>query len=174
MTAVEKLVKENLDTEKSIRTYSGIYFNVFNPDTSLINIEDIAHSLSMQCRFNGHVKRFYSVAQHSVWVAERVPLVQQKAALLHDASEAYLSDMPSPIKKHFLQYQLIEDLVMKAIASKFEFQYPFDQSIKQYDREALEYEWNYKVLTDTEPENNWSPERAKQEFLYFFNHIENS
>lgn len=166
-------VKENLDTERSIRTFKGIYFDVFEPDYRLIDIEDIAHSLAMQCRFNGHIKEFYSVAQHSVWVAERVPQIHMKAALLHDASEAYLADIPSPIKKHFTQYHVIEDLVMRAVAKRFDFEYPFADVIKEYDRKALVYEWNYKVIENIDTDN-WDFKLAKAKFIECFNRIESN
>lgn len=162
---------EIVETERTIRTYSGIYFNVFDPDVALIKIEDIAHSLAMQCRFNGHTKSFYSVAQHSVWVAERVPVKQKKAALLHDGSEAYLSDIPSPIKKYFTQYHKIEDDVMIAIAKRFDFEYPFDASVKKYDKEALYWEWENKVLNDFNPHENWDFETGKQKFLEYFDSL---
>lgn len=159
---------EILDTERTIRTFEGIYFDVFDPNFELINIHDIAHSLSMQCRFNGHTKKFYSVAQHSVWVAERVPLKDRMAALLHDGSEAYLCDIPSPIKRHFTQYHGIEDGVMIAIAKRFKFEYPFPPSVKEFDRAALVWEWDNKVLANNFPEDNWSPEEAEKRFLEFF------
>lgn len=162
---------EIVETERTIRTYTGIYFNVFAPDIKLIKIEDIAHSLAMQCRFNGHTKEFYSVAQHSVWVAERVPVKHKLAALLHDASEAYLCDIPSPIKKYFTQYHSIENDVMTAVAECFKFQYPFDDSVKKFDKEALYWEWENKVLNNFSPEENWDFKVAKIKFLEYFEQL---
>lgn len=159
------MVAEILETERTIRTFTGIYFNVFDPDVELVNILDIAHALARACRFNGHTKEFYSVAQHSVWVSERVPVEHRLAALLHDGSEAYLADIPSPIKRHFTQYHGIEDNVMQAIAKKFNFQYPLHDLIKKADKEALYWEWNNKVLLDETIERNWDFKTAEQKFL---------
>jgi len=96
-----------LEEERWMQTYTGKKFPT-NPTASDICIEDIAHSLSMLCRFNGHCKEFYSVAQHSVFVsnlamgctevAEDQLVYVSKLGLLHDASEAYLGDIPTPIK----------------------------------------------------------------------------
>ncbi|MFC4230551.1 hypothetical protein ACFOW1_01525 [Parasediminibacterium paludis] len=64
---------EDLYKPNCIRTYTGLYMNVFDPTPEMICIEDIAHALSHQCRFSGHTKQFYSVAQHSYHVAALVP-----------------------------------------------------------------------------------------------------
>jgi hypothetical protein len=91
----------------------GEDFYPLNPDPNKIHIEDIAHSLSLMCRANGHFTRFYSIAQHAIncaneakacGLSERV----QKACLLHDASEAYLSDIMRPVKEHIATYLKIE------------------------------------------------------------------
>src|SRR3954469_23683409 len=86
-----------------LQTVSGRWVNPFDPDPEQLDIGDIARALANQCRFGGHCRVFYSVAQHSVAVSE---LVQQRggdaedvfAALMHDAAEAYLGDMPHPLK----------------------------------------------------------------------------
>jgi 5'-deoxynucleotidase YfbR-like HD superfamily hydrolase len=81
-----------------INTVSGIEMDLLNPTPEMIDINDIAHSLGMQCRFGGHVSMFYSVAQHSVFVAGKAPAELRKHALLHDAAEAYLQDITAPLK----------------------------------------------------------------------------
>lgn len=111
-----------------IQLHSGVVFDPLHPDFRLINIEDIAHALSNQCRFSGHVTEFYSVAQHSLHVSEAVEAAvpgQQLPALwglLHDATEAYLQDVPSPLKHALFgdKYRHAEGRLMKAIASRFE------------------------------------------------------
>jgi uncharacterized protein len=78
---------ENLYEPDCIRTYTGLYINVFNPKPEMIEIEDIAHALSFQCRFGGHLPKFYSVAQHSLNCSYLVKEPALKlTALLHDAS----------------------------------------------------------------------------------------
>jgi|SRR5690625_3651787 len=101
-------------------TYSGITFNPLHPDKKKIKTEDIAHALSLLCRANGHAQHFYSVAQHSLYCALEAkkrnysPRVQL-GALLHDASEAYISDIIRPVKSHLKQYQMIEANLQKMI-----------------------------------------------------------
>lgn len=139
---------ENLFAGRLIRTYSGHYFDVFDPNPDQIEIVDIAHSLSLLCRFAGHIKSFYSVAEHSIWVADKVSKTHALTALLHDASEAYLIDMPKPIKDEIPQYLEIENNLMKVIAEKLGFEYPFPEEVKIQDRAALIFEWENKVLSD--------------------------
>src|SRR5208282_6622849 len=81
-----------------IRTFSGGRFYVLEPRVEDVRIEDIAHALSMQCRFTGHVREFYSVAEHSVWVSRYSHREDALWGLLHDASESYIGDMSTPLK----------------------------------------------------------------------------
>ncbi|HEX2868662.1 MAG TPA: hypothetical protein VHO03_16600 [Ignavibacteriales bacterium] len=111
-----------------IQTYTGKKFNVFDPDSDSICIEDIAHSLSLQCRFNGHCKEFYSVAEHCVRMVNEAHRVYKEYTpqlgfmlLLHDASEAYLCDIPRPIKhsEEFERYRILEGNLEMIIYGKF-------------------------------------------------------
>jgi len=138
--------KETLQTDSSIRTYSGIYFDVLNPTLEMVNIEDIAHSLSMQCRWGGHIEKFYSVSQHSILCSKMVSRKNALAALLHDASEAYLIDIPRPVKRHLKNYGEIEYSIMSIIAEKFNFEFPFLDEIKEADDLLLHYEWETFIL----------------------------
>lgn len=164
--------KESLHAPNSIRTLSGNYVNVINPDPETILIEDIAHSLSMQPRFGGHLPQFYSVAQHSLWVAERLMHDTDLAyiGLMHDASEAYLLDMPSPIKKNLSEYKIIEAHLMNIIASKFLFNADLPKEVIDADREALEMEWNEIALNHNKDNNIriLTNEEAKVAFLDMF------
>lgn len=96
-----------------IKTYTGIMFDPLDPNPEQIHITDIAHALSMLCRANGHFKSFYSVGQHSINCMREAaargytPRVQL-ACLLHDASEAYLSDVTRPVKHELPKYLEIE------------------------------------------------------------------
>ena len=139
--------KENLYTPDCIRTNSGIYMNVFEPTPEMVCIEDIAHALTYQCRFGGHLTKFYSVAQHSLNCSYLINNDKNKlAALLHDASEAYLLDIPSPIKKGLSNYKEIEDKLMTVIAEKFGFDFPLHDEVKESDKIMLELEWDCLML----------------------------
>jgi hypothetical protein len=101
-------------------TVSGRKVHVLDPMPEDILIEDIAHSLSHVCRFGGHVAQFYSVAQHSVGVSRNVPKVHARAALLHDAAEAYIGDVIRPLKQCLPDYMAIERLWERVIVERFE------------------------------------------------------
>ncbi len=90
----------------AIVTYQGKLFDYRYISTAEIDIEDIAHSLSMQCRYRGHTRKFYSVADHSVRVS-KICMTDPLAALLHDAAEAYIGDIPSPQKGELGWYHRI-------------------------------------------------------------------
>jgi hypothetical protein len=122
-----------------IQTYSGRRFNPTNPVVEAIVIQDIAHSLSMQCRFSGHVKRFYSVAQHSVLVSYICDYEDALWGLMHDASEAYLVDVPRPLKRSgkFDAYLTFEDNMQKAICKRFGLPEKEPKSIKLADQALL-------------------------------------
>ncbi len=84
-----------------IQTFSGLAFDLAEPTPDMVAVEDIAHSLSLLCRYTGHCAWFYSVAQHSILVSEIVAATEPRlalAALLHDAEEAYVGDWSSPLK----------------------------------------------------------------------------
>lgn len=158
---------ENLYTKDCIRTRSGIYMNVFNPIPEMVCLEDIAHALSMMPRFGGHLPEFYSVAQHSVLVSQHVKEGNELSALLHDASEAYLMDFPSPIKKRISEYKLIEAKLMIVIGSKFGFDYRLNEDIKRADELLLQWEWGYLMLGQSHfPEIKClPPAEARQMFM---------
>lgn len=104
-----------------IRTYTGQLFDFVNPEQSPISIEDIAHSLSLLCRFAGHSKVFYSVAEHSYRVSYICPKEHALWGLMHDASEAYCVDVPRPLKhlEGMENYRAHEKRVMRAICGWF-------------------------------------------------------
>lgn len=139
-----------------IRTHSGNLVNVFDPDPDLITIGDIAHGLSHVCRFGGHTPRFYSVAQHSLMVSGLIYVRASSSdlrmgtdrmrklaleALLHDASEAYLGDMPTPIKAMLPEYQRAEQRMQEVISLKFGVGWPFHELVHAADAEALDTEF---------------------------------
>lgn len=103
-----------------IKTYTGIYFNPLEIKGEHIEIRDIAHSLSLQCRGGGHIKHFFSVAQHSINCmleakARGYSARVQLACLLHDASEAYISDITRPVKRQLPEYMEMEKVIQGQI-----------------------------------------------------------
>lgn len=103
-----------------IETFTGVHFWPLDPRPEDIRIEDIAHALANICRFNGHTSRHYSVSEHSVICAQYAqamgwPEEVQLACLMHDASEAYLCDIPSPIKPYLQGYAEAEDRLQEMI-----------------------------------------------------------
>jgi uncharacterized protein len=125
------------------RTFTGRHVYPLAPEPCQIAIEDIGHSLARQTRFLGHTKEPYSIAQHSVLVSQVVPPEDALWGLLHDASEAYLGDLPAPIKHDpaMAFYRAIEDRLMHAIAARFCLRPEAPESVKRADRLLLATEF---------------------------------
>ncbi len=102
-----------------IQTISGKRVDLPIPKPEQIDIYDIAYALAMKCRFNGQCKKFYSVAEHSVRVSWLLPPGLELAGLLHDANEAYLPDIPRPVKELIPDYKRVENLMEEAINLKY-------------------------------------------------------
>lgn len=156
--------------ECCIETFTGKFINCGDPHQEDICIEDIAHGLSMECRFGRQLPKFYSVAQHSILTAGLVSKEHKLAALLHDASEAYIGDMASPTKKQLPDYKKMEATLMKAIAKKFGFEYPLHKEIKEADLELLylEHRCLSRRATETFPVPVLDMKEAEQNFLETF------
>lgn len=181
-----------------IQTYTGRAFPVLDPRPDDVCIEDIAHSLSMLCRFTGHTIHFYSVGQHCVLVAEVIRRFQpdnrplQLAALLHDAAEAYTQDLPRPIKRlNGIRafYKPVEERVEEAIRARFNV--PVEvwgvPAIKVADEMLLRTEcrdlmgplhpaWSRELHPEhgtTMPERivPWSPAEGEERFLARFEEL---
>ena len=167
------------------RTYTGKHVHPLNPSPEEIDVEDVARSLSQMCRFLGHLDVFYSVAQHSVLVSELVPHEDALWGLLHDASEAYLCDLPAPIKREpeMAIYRTAEERLMRAICARFGLEPDMPESVKIADRALLATEFRDVVEIDdldwiyTEcgvaPAPNywiapWPPAVAEERFLARF------
>lgn len=124
-----------------IVTYTGRRFDLLAPRAEDVDMRDIAHALANLCRFNGHCRRHYSVAQHSVLVSHLVPEEYALFGLLHDAGEAYVGDVLSPLKAVIPEFGVIEARVMAAIAERFALPWPFESpakcAIKHADLVAL-------------------------------------
>lgn len=117
-----------------------IDFNKFKPED--VDIKDIAHGLSFMCRFNGHCKYFYSVAQHSIRVASILPDDHRLQGLLHDASEAYLADIARPVKMHLPDYKILENRVLSCIFERFDLPTKLPDIVKRADDILLRIEMN--------------------------------
>jgi hypothetical protein len=173
-----------VERDPFIQTVSGRRVNPFALAPSDIDIDDIAQALANQCRFGGHCRRFYSVAQHSCLVGDLVSAAGGDVtaglwALLHDAPEAYLSDLPHPLK-HFSEfgrlYREAEDRLEQAIAEHFGLPRDPPAAVRDADRALLAAErralmadsWEWPELEGVEPADvaidPWTPERAAAEF----------
>ena len=166
-----------------LQTVSGRFVNPFDPDPEQLDIADITRALANTCRFGGHCRSFYSVAQHSVIVSE---LVERRggdvedvfAALMHDAAEAYLGDMPHPIKHRSAlgeAFKAAEDHLEQAIRKHFNIK-PDVPEVKRADRALLATErrafsgenWHWPELEGVEPLEleltAWPPDEAARAF----------
>lgn len=172
-----------------ILTYSGKYVTPLDLQPWQVDITDIAHALSMQCRFSGHVSEFYSVAQHSVLVAQYLAnrgasYDVMRLGLLHDAAEAYLQDMARPLKENSElgeAYRQAEQQAFNAIAAAFDLYYLDHPDVKEADLALLALEranlmpgngeWGLLVGVSLPNDINfepWPPFIAKSRFLEAF------
>ena len=123
-----------------IQTYKQKEFWPLDPRPEEVDIEDIAHALSLTCRFGGHCNAFYSVAQHSVFVSELVEESDSLVGLLHDATEAYIGDMVRPLKISLPDFSKIEGEIEKIIFQHF--------GIIDYDKKRLKHADNIALYTE--------------------------
>ncbi len=130
-----------------IQTFTGKKFYPLNPLPEDVDIHDIAHALSLTCRFGGHCRESYNVAQHSLLVTKRLASLKADPktmlwGLLHDASEAYLCDLPSPVKKddRMASYREHEKAVMAAICHKFSLPFEEPEEVRAADKYAFSLE----------------------------------
>jgi hypothetical protein len=164
-----------------IQTYSGRQFWPIDPRPDEVDIEDIAHALSMQCRYAGHCLAFYSVAEHCVHLARHVSAPAKRWALLHDAAEAYLVDVPRPVKPHLYGYKSAEARVMQAIAKRFGLDGECPREVDEADRRILVDEAlqimapppvPWAAIDGLKPLGVklalWPPHVAREEFLTLF------
>jgi hypothetical protein len=170
-----------------IETYTGKKFYPFSPNPGEFDIKDIAHSLSNQCRFNGHVKEFYSVAQHCVLIANYLEHIGHSlsyilAGLLHDAGEAYVGDIITPVKRVFPQLAIYEHNLMIRIFRWADIDINRDimRAVERVDKMILysekqvllgdKIDWGFKsigvpLFFKIEP---WSPGLAESEYLKIY------
>ena len=171
-----------------IYTGKEVEFYPLDPREEEILIEDIGHAWSLICRGNGHTNHFYSVAQHSINCAKEAKVRGysnrvQLACLLHDGSEAYLSDITRPVKKELKEYLIIEDKLQNAIYKKYGIGDLTKEElnlIKSVDDSMLKYEMKYLMnfheIIGEDLVGNYSLEfvlmsEVEKEFLELFNEI---
>jgi len=158
---------------------SGRPFWPFDPRADEVHLDDIAHGLSMLCRFGGHTKRFYSVAEHSVWCSLIVPREHAMQALMHDATEAYCVDIPRPLKRGLSNYAEIEAGIWEAVCERFGLVRDLHESVKVADnamclaeaRQIMsrpEIGWSATGIAADVTVQCWSPDEAKRRFLERF------
>lgn len=177
-----------------IETFSGKKIDPFDADPKDVDIIDIAHSLAMQCRFNGHCTEFYSVSEHCVntakYVLETIPKASKLTALfalLHDASEAYLCDIPRPLKPKMKKYLEWEKNMSTIIFAKFAGRQPSKREwhdVMLADNAMLSIEatklassggkeWGLPVVHDNSIRIRcFSWRRAESEFMKMFKHVQ--
>ena len=170
-----------------ISLLSGAKMNYHKPEESDVTIEDIATALSNNCRFSGHLPRFYSIAQHLVNASKIVSPENAFTALMHDTAEAFTNDLPTPLKWEFPVFKELETKIEAAMGRRFGFDFPYPPEVKHADTVMLileKYyvkedntvwpayeEWTrrkvqpYRKLVNLE---SWQPRRAKREFLERF------
>lgn len=167
----------------TMTTYTGHKFDPMEITEDDIRMEDIAHALSLLCRGGGHLRSFYTVAQHSVNCAKEAKARGfskrvQFACLLHDASEAYISDIIRPVKCHLSNYLEIENRIMQVIWKKYglwDLNDEENRQWKQIDDEMLDYELKHLMAGEenrrikplfTEPDVTEQPYyKVQEEFL---------
>lgn len=178
-----------MDRGPWVQVHSGRRYYLFDPRPEEIDIEDIAHGLAHICRYNGHTIQHYSVAEHSVLVARRIPSTitdVRLAALLHDAAEAYLGDVTRPLKMCLPNYKLLEAVANKAISAHFGLHDDLLTTliVKRADEEVFSSEasqvmsggakgWELPVRPapfDIKV-NFWPPEVAKTVFLRMYREV---
>lgn len=162
-----------------MQTFLGVKFHPLAPKLDDIHIVDIAHALSQQCRFAGHTKSFYSVAQHSVLVSQYCNPEDALWGLLHDATEAYLVDVPTPVKMLLSEYKEIERDLQTVLCEKFQIAADMPESVHFADRVILSTEARDmmgpppELWPDMPPPlqqriTGWTSYQAKKAFLLRF------
>jgi hypothetical protein len=160
-----------------MQTFTGRAFYPMDPQTEDIDTRDIAHALSLLCRYGGHVTHFYSVAEHCVLMSESVAPKNALWALLHDATEAYLVDVPRPLKSSLPEYRRIEDGLAAVIAERFGLDPACPAEVKAADARILLDERDALMARSPQPwavdhlaplgisVRCWSPEESEKRYL---------
>lgn len=168
-----------------IETYTGRSFHPLEPDVEKLSVIDIAHALANQCRYSGHVAWFYSTAQHCVLLAQYVldnggSALEAMQILMHDAAEAYLVDIPRPVKQFMPEYRKWDHAINVSIRewlgwSGFPiptYQDDIDSRVIVDERHVLmsksPNDWGHRMAPIGVPIIQWSQEYAERMFLIMF------
>lgn len=175
-----------------IETYTGKMFNLISPTIDMIDIQDIAHSGSQLCRFTGHTRHHYSIAQHELLGSYIVPLEYALEFLLHDAAESYVNDMSRPLKHMTAMgdlYRPIEETIQALIRKKYELPvvqspiiHKFDNAMLLAEKQQLmgRADWSKMGIEKWEINaseaarvviHEMTPREVEQEFLERFNQL---
>lgn len=157
-----------------MQTYTGGMLYPLDPRPEEIRIEDISAALSKLCRYGGQCIRFYSVAEHCVHVANAAPPHVALAALMHDASEAYLCDVIRPIKRSLANYQEIEAGLERCIAQRFSLPWPIPPEVKTLDNGILWDEMQQNMTPPPKPWITWLTDKPLGVTLQFWTPAEAS
>jgi hypothetical protein len=165
-----------------IQTYGGRQFWPLAPRSEDLDLGDIAHSLALQCRFNGHCRVFYSVAEHSVRVSRELAGELRLWGLLHDAAEAYVCDLPRPLKQTAPEFRAAEDRLLELVAVRFGLPWPLPAEVHEADERLLATEqrdlmapppapWGLRAAPLAERIEPWTAEVAEARFLARFDEL---
>lgn len=153
-----KLGEDSGSVAGKIQLFSGTMFNPLHPDPDLIEVSDIAHASALQCRYGGHCRFFYSVAEHSVNVSHMLKqwgysLEVQFAGLLHDVDESLgLPDVPRPVKNHLNGYKEAGEYLQKVVFDAIGLPYPFPPEVHLADNSVLFLYERPVLMGDKNPE----------------------
>ncbi|MXR52001.1 phosphohydrolase [Halovenus sp. WSH3] len=162
-----------------IGTYTGGEFHPLDPDPERIELPDIANGLANTCRYAGQCQFYYSVGTHSIYVSEELsehgPTIQLYG-LFHDAAEAYISDVPRPVKREIETFERIEQRILAAVwdrlgvdpptESEWEVVMDADDRLFHYEADTLLAEFEPPSVPDLPYElSACSPERVREQFL---------
>lgn len=171
-----------------MQIYGGHAFDPFNPEVDKINLRDIAHSLSMLCRYTGHCNKFYSVAEHCVLMSRYIDPKYAKEALIHDAPEAYTGDLVSPIKYSIEGWSSIDAVVTSTVHKAllgYRVGFKAEQAIHTADIKMLHLEMSTN-MSDYDPDvigfvylddymdkdiYFWTPEEAEYHYMKRINEL---
>ncbi len=171
-------MSDNLILGPTILTADGHYFNFEQPDPAHFTLNAIATGLANTCRFGGQCRRFYSVAEHSIWVSRIVPPEHALAGLFHDAAEAFIGDIPKPLKEMLPDYQAVEARIEAVMFPALGLPVKLPPEVKRADRVMLateqlqlmrnhdRWKWTGEVMPIETPLDIFDPDDAYAAFIF--------